>query len=118
MSDDLIRRKDAIKGLARLEPYVVNVYGATIVTYSNKELQTMLRAIPSADRPQEWIPCDKELPALMIGVLGTDEYGYIRHVYRAIRHGKSRFETVEEGIGINILAWMPLPEPWKGADDE
>ena len=56
MSEDLIRRSDAIKALARLEPYAVNVYGAIIVTYSNKELQTMLRAIPSADRPQEeWI---------------------------------------------------------------
>ena len=115
MKDDLIKRSDAIKALCDAVDNKGDYEGEWLYT---DEFCKAIDSVPSADRPQEWIPCDKELPALMIGVLGTDEYGYIRHVYRAIRHGKSRFETVEEGMGINILAWMPLPAPWEGADDD
>lgn len=113
--EDLIKRSDAIKALH--EEWDGGWLEATGEWVADN-CEAVLNRLPSADRPQEWIPCDKELPALMTGVLGTDEYGYIRHVYRAIRHGKSRFETVEEGMGINILAWLPLPKPWKGVGDD
>lgn len=64
-------------------------------------------------KPQEWIPCSKRLPEEGVEVLGTDDHGCIRHVVK----DKCRlyeFSTYEEMMHINIVAWMPLPEPWKG----
>ena len=70
-----------------------------------------------ADRPQEWIPCSERVPEeegiyLVTAtncVFNTEE----------IAVGTCYF-NIEYGFSNNrkILAWMPLPEPWKGADDE
>jgi hypothetical protein len=35
--------------------------------------------------------------------------------------GKIEWKTQEESLIYDdeeVIAWMPLPEPWKGADDE
>ena len=60
----------------------------------------------------KWIPFSERLPEEGTEVLGTDRNGCIRHVYK----DKSRlyeFATVEEGMHIGIVAWMPLPDPYK-----
>lgn len=130
---DLIKREDALRALVdtdeiksyayvaleeRLQEIPAVQPPAKVIGRIEVDMDEIFERVNGVVRRGEWIPCDKELPTLMTGVLGTDEHGHVRHVYRAIRHGKSRFETVEEGMGINILAWMPLPEPWKGDDDE
>ena len=69
-----------------------------------------------------WIPVTERLPEIEDGslisesVLGTDNYGNIRHVRLELRCVEPRFCTEEEGMGINIIAWMPLPEPYKEGD--
>ena len=100
-----------------------------------------------ADRPQEWIPCSERLPEtdntnvinefdvllavrpkkhpertpqVYIGKLrpveGDDGSGNFWGVKTASCEwtiwGWSYFQEPE------VLAWMPLPKPWKGADDE
>ena len=63
-------------------------------------------------QPQKWVPCSERLPEEGTEVLGTDRNGCIRHVYK----DKTRlyeFATVEEGMHIGIVAWMPLPDPYK-----
>ena len=60
----------------------------------------------------QWIPVSEGLPEEGTEVLGTDRNGCIRHVYK----DKSRlyeFATVEEGMHLGIVAWMPLPDPYK-----
>ena len=97
-----------------------------------------LMLIPSADRPQEWIPCSERLPEhsgdylvcpsdsvledysdfsdVMIMPYDADceAFGWWVERYHPISLGylDSDFNEFE------VLAWMPLPEPWKGADDE
>jgi hypothetical protein len=76
-----------------------------------------------ADRPQEWIPCSERLPKIGEVVLVTWEWGckkYITIAYmvtiRGVTYWDSKLQHKYEPL--NVLAWMPLPKPWKGADDE
>ena len=67
---------------------------------------------------QKWIPwtgkCD-----LMDNeeVLVCQKDGQIRHAMFYDFGGKKKFVTWEEGITIyDVVAYMPLPEPYKGSD--
>ena len=69
-----------------------------------------------ADRPQgEWIPCSERLPKKYEQVLCCNKDGrvfssaltYVHPEYIYWYFGKHR----------SVIAWMPFPEPWKGADD-
>ena len=77
-----------------------------------------------ADRPSgEWIPCSERLPRPYTGVLVCDECGWISlGSYRPCDvtekdSGWSTFTRIKIPTD-GIIAWMPLPKPWKGADDE
>ena len=102
------------------------------------ELMSMI-----ADRPT-WIPCSERLPEDIRPVLvtwkNTDPASYYQYIvgkhfigtahyckgkwywYSSVtedllaEYGKCDSEEFDEAI--EALAWMPLPEPWKGADDE
>ena len=93
---------------------------------------------------QEWIPCSERLPDDIRPVLVTwknndpaSYYQYIvgkhfigtAHYYRGkwywyssvtedllAEYGKCDSEEFDEAI--EAVAWMPLPKPWKGADDD
>ena len=65
-----------------------------------------------ADIPQEWIPCSERLPNEKEVVLITNDKGNVRFGQFRGTHGKYwiwKNNTLE-----TVLAWMPLPEPWKG----
>ena len=77
-----------------------------------------IEALPSADRPQGWIPCSERLPepgswAIWCSIKGIIQVA--RWKEDAIDHffPDQGFFDLEDAV-----AWMPLPEPWKGADDE
>ena len=100
--------------------------------------------IPSAESKGEWIPCSERLPDNIRPVLVTwknndpaSYYQYIAgkhfigtaHYYRGkwywyssvtedllVEYGECETEECDEAI--EVVAWMPLPEPWKGADNE
>ena len=94
-----------------------------------------------ADRPQgEWIPCSERLPSEEerkewidnnldgIGYLYpclVTRYSSINpdrtknnpYVAKHYFDGEDFVNCGEEVCSEYILAWMPLPKPWKGADD-
>ena len=100
--------------------------------------------VPSAEKQDEWIPCSERLPENIRPVLVTwknndpaSYYQYIvgkhfigtAHYHRGkwywyssvtedllAEYGKCETEEFDEAI--EAVAWMPLPEPWKGADDD
>ena len=85
-----------------------------------------------ADRPQEWIPCSERLPSksgnylvtiiqnessFQQGVTGV----FIRSLAPAnILYGEGFGEQLvwRKELWEDVVALMPLPKPWKGADNE
>ena len=121
---------DLINGREMLKRYQVDLcYGIACKECSmctedgGCRVEEWIDKFPSADRPQEWIPCSERLPRPYTEVLVCDECGWISMgSYRPcdVTEKDSGWSTLTR-IKIptdGIIAWMPLPEPWKGADDE
>ena len=68
---------------------------------------------------QKWIPWTGECDLMdNEEVLVCQKDGQIRHAMFYDFNGKKKFVTWEEGITIyDVLAYMPLPEPFKGVTD-
>lgn len=67
---------------------------------------------------KRWIPCSERLPDKGQEVLATMDYGDIT---MAEYLGGDAWFTQEGNANScteEILAWMPLPEPWKGDSNE
>lgn len=89
------------------------------------DLEGIINDMAGADRPLgDWTPVTEQLPKIdetlrpcdqiSDEVLGTDTYGNIRHVYLTNSgYLEPTFCTVEEGMSVDIVAWMQLPEPYE-----
>jgi len=132
---DLIRREDAIKAVEEC---------LKLLARPRYTVKTAIEAIPSvdiphnddwekysdklwrnayergkADRPQEWIPCKERLPR-EYEVLCCDIYKncIVGHPF-ADDSVSTGFCAESEGeFMYECVAWMPLPKPWEGADDD
>ena len=64
---------------------------------------------------REWIPCSERLPDVDVEVLATVDWADVRIAWLK----KSGTWETDEYILENdeILAWMPLPDPYKGGDE-
>lgn len=156
MSEDLIRRSDAIKAIASLhiladEEKIFKVYADNPHSMTTDFEETLIdainaiKSIPTIEPKRgEWIPCSERLPEDIRPVLVTwknnDPASYYQYIvgkhfigtahyhsgkwywYSSVtedllaEYGKCETEEFDEAI--EAVAWMPLPQPWKGADDE
>lgn len=70
-----------------------------------------------ADAKPRWIPCSERLPESGVYVL-ISHVGYVTEDYLDIDELIGGVYFWNSGISLNEelnnLAWMPLPEPWKG----
>ena len=114
---DLIRRDDAIDAIgADIDEIDAFDPSAGIMKACIRRAIWKVMGVPSADRPQgEWIPCSERLPKENTEVLMSLEWGVDIGEYR---NGEWHSEWINHYDDGNVLAWMPLPKPWKGADDE
>ena len=70
---------------------------------------------------QKWIPVSERLPNIEQDVLATTTLFGTREVTFAWRINDGEWlirEGSSEAANNDILAWMPLPEPYKGGEDE
>ena len=144
MSDDLIKRSDAIKAMEQRYQDILRIFKRKVKDGEKAIALDMIgciKSLPSADRPQEWIPCSERLPSKEemkewidnnldgIGYLYpclVTRYSSINpdrtknnpYVAKHYFDGEDFVNCGEEVRSEYILAWMPLPAPWKGADDE
>lgn len=94
---------------------------ATIITKPtllDKDATMMvLDLLPSADAVQgEWIPVSERLPEEGQGVLVTvDANKWNIEVGSCIYSGGTFHSNF---FDLEVIAWMPLPKPYKGGDDE
>ena len=110
---DLIKREDAIKAVAQdlmYESCIQSEYASDELSDWIEVAKVMLEEVPSADRPQEWIPCSERLPKWKEH---TDDMVLVCYA-----DGSVRFNTFMnwQWVQGEPIAWMPLPKPWKGAD--
>ena len=63
----------------------------------------------------QWISCSERLPNERKEVLITLEFGVDIGEYR---DGSWHSEWIYHYDDDNVFAWMPLPTPYKGGDDE
>lgn len=106
--DDCISRQQAIDAL-------IEWYGCK--PDDIEAFEEIIKAIPSADRPQEWIPCSERLPKRQGHYICTCKDGSKYKRTTVVKWSNGWQLTGARAYWI-VLAWMPLPEPWKGADDE
>ena len=107
---DLISRRDALDA--------VNDCGICI--------QRILD-IPSAEPERKWIPVTEALPNneeydWVLGQIRETDSGYL-WIPRQVEYREIKDDWYEDSIGwlkknpdhaFEVIAWMPLPEPWRG----
>ena len=97
-------------------------------TLSTKTIGKAINKMATIEPEPQWIPCSEQLPEeeyVLISKKPTKISGNKWCVTIAIRMADPRSRKVnwrDIGFGVipddNVLAWMPLPELWKGADNE
>lgn len=113
MNDDLIKRSDAIGAITNhCENECYYRVDNWCPQCQREEFEEAIKAVPSADRPQEWIPCSERLPKKYgqqvlccnkDGRVFSSALTYMHPEYKYWYFGKHR----------SVIAWMPLPEPYR-----
>ena len=84
-----------------------------IYSENPKDIMQYIAVFPTADVPERnlarWIPCSERLPEHGQKVLCCDD-GRIYIDERGLLGWRFRVTDYD--------AWMPLPEPWKGEEDD
>ena len=68
----------------------------------------------------EWIPCSERLPeegaVVLVSLEEDEDWSWVRLVREGYYDEGYWFDTDGAHYGLEILAWMPLPEPYKESD--
>lgn len=128
---DCISRQAAIDAIITL--WADKPFGNPALT----EIKECVERVPSAQSEQQWIPCSERLPEEDGDYWVTADPRYVPPQYKStdiilwsngkwmmadyfILDGEGRkmpeYNAVE--VDIPIIAWMPLPEPYKEKDNE
>lgn len=104
--DDLINRQATYDTLTDYYHHTTDI--------QHKALRDALSKVPSA---QQWIPCSERMPKTDENVLVCTDDGSITDGYLCT-DGYGWFISCGEDYATNnqIVAWMPLPEPYKEGD--
>ena len=117
---DLISRADAIDAVAEMM-LTEALADYPLVTSADKPDYIKLAAelfedVPSADRPR-WIPVTERLPNVGESVLFTSKPWVAEGCLQKNGSWKQyRWDCVQPME--NVIAWMPLPEPYGGDESE
>ena len=71
---------------------------------------------PTVDIPQ-WIPCSERLPEKDTNVLGYIRCASFDYMNVLWRDDYSGDWADGDNFHHEVIAWMPLPKPWKGEAD-
>ena len=106
--DDAISREQAIKATWQDTGYTdpFNVMTA---------IRDRIKQLPPIQTEPHWIPCSERLPDMHDEVLVTAR-GEVSIAWLYV-DGKWRSNDMPQPMFKDIIAWMPLPEPYKGVTE-
>ena len=108
--DDLIRKLPSAG--VRKDAIVVKC------TFDDEEIQRVVTEIKAAI-PLQWIPCKERLPEAHVDVLICDNYGNITdgELIDTSHFGWLGAMSDRSYDFDDVVAWMPLPEPYREEDN-
>ena len=91
-----------------------------------KMFENTIDKVPTIEPKQEWIPCSERLPEEEGDYLVTLENGVVKILGYSTTQRTTYpkgFYYIKNGFSWRqeqnpVVAWMPLPEPWKRVDDD
>lgn len=90
------------------------------VEYANGIIAS-LRIIDEQPTVNQWIPVTERMPDKVL-VLATvkhdEEISTVSLLFVFERDGKLQFENLDGDIFENVIAWQPLPEPYRDSEVE
>lgn len=107
MSEDLISKEKAYN--------VLTEYYHHRTEMQHKALREALDMVPSAE--PRWIPVTQQLPEIGEKVLVSTKYTVFTQVFKCIYGTPDRWGWEHNTIK-NVTAWMPMPEPYQGGEQE
>lgn len=116
---DLIRKKDAVSAISDL---LINRFNEKVLPTWN-DVYHAIDSIPSAEPERKWIPVTEALPEdnrqVLVYAQSTNfalaKYDEMRESDGEYKKQWVTFDAWKPFYTIkNVLAWMPLPEPWRG----
>ena len=110
--DDLIRRQDAINELSYCQTYLFDSRDHD-KKISLEDAEYTIERLPSA---QQWIPCSERLPKDDETVIVTRDDGTVKIATFEVGEIENGWQIGSWYTEDNVVAWMPLPEPYKGGE--
>ena len=109
--DDLISRQAAIDCMVLLQREDEETYGASIPEgFDGDRAAEVLNRLPSA---QQWIPCSERLPKDDETVIVTRDDGTVKIATFEVGEIENGWQIGSWYTEDNVVAWMPLPEPYE-----
>lgn len=114
----MMTKAEAVKWLESLKREIGKTENSSLWHYA-EAIDMVIEAMP-VPKTGEWIPVSERLPKEKDRVLTYDSIGHIDFG----QYDKGLWYWEAESCADywmrndGVLAWMPLPEPYKGGDDE
>ena len=121
--NDLISRQAAIDALAKFVPYAICDESTESYTNGLTDAYNLICQLPSAQPEPRWIPCGERLPEeeeksywVCLDGGGQCQCRWTNNMYGlgANKWDKWGWHVMDKPQYSRVIAWMPLPEPYRG----
>lgn len=130
---DCISRQAAIDALRAIKQglWEIDIPSPTVPEYveHHEQIKNMMeivdgwiKRIKEEPTAHQWIPCRERLPKYGKTVLITNDKGNVSYgMFRGVEYWEEDGDSVwvrKKNTLENVIAWMPLPEPYTEDEDE